>query len=516
MEVDNLPTPGAAIQLRAGPHFIGEALAATNPGQTSPSPFSASDLDSIQGLGIAGFKKDSQELIFVTFGSAPESRALVKALKPRLSNAAEVADFNEDFSEARNQHGEDPDLESRWVGLGITASGLEKLGANLDELPAGSGRDAFRQGMAARGAAIGDMGTNDPSQWLAPFRARGGVDALIVVAGDNPEEVDRLVVELVEMVAHHGGAVVFQERGATLTGENMRGHEHFGFKDGASQPAIQGYDQDPAAQEPPAVPGGEFVLGFPDAAGPAAPVGDAWRNGSYLVFRRLLQDVMAFRAMVSPGVPNANPPIDSGHLAAKMVGRWPSGAPLEKYHDLDPGPGHNENDFEYQAGDNDGVVVPTWAHIRKANPRDETQPSGSSAEDDPRRHRMLRRGSPFGPELPTTRQQDDGQERGLHFIAVVADVVRQFEFVQSTWMDNENFPKGSKGAAGGPYTPPSPDVPGDGPDPVVGEGNANKALQLHSSLPLAIPIALVRDVVRVSAGEYFFCPSLAALDLLGG
>src|ERR1700682_6467770 len=119
-------------------------LAVVATGHTPPPPFGDSDLDSIQGLGIAGFKKDHQELIFFGFGSAALAKALVKALKQTISNATEVADFNEDFSEALKQHGEDPDMQARWVGLGISASGLEKLGAKLEELPAGPGRDAFQ------------------------------------------------------------------------------------------------------------------------------------------------------------------------------------------------------------------------------------------------------------------------------------------------------------------------------------------------------------------------------------
>src|ERR1700682_1402733 len=168
---------------------------ASNPQETLPSPFTESDLDSIQGIGIAGFKKDHQELIFMTFGSTPMSKTLINALKPKIANAAEVADFNEDFSEARHQHGEDPDQKALWIGFGISASGLEKLGANLDGMPPGPGRDAFRQGMAARHNAIGDAGPNDPAQWIPPFRTRGGVDAVIVIAGDAQEDVDRAVDE---------------------------------------------------------------------------------------------------------------------------------------------------------------------------------------------------------------------------------------------------------------------------------------------------------------------------------
>ena len=97
----------------------------------------------------------------------------------------------------------------------------------------------------------------------------------------------------------------------------------------------------------------------------------------------------------------------------------------------------------------------------------------------------------------------------------MVDLARQFEFVQKTWIDNENFPKGGKPPAGGSgYTPPSPGVPGDGPDPVVGEGNPGKAVQLHQPSGTR-NVQLTADLVRVTAGEYFFCPSIEAVKALG-
>jgi Dyp-type peroxidase family len=343
---------------------------------------------------------------------------------------------------------------------------------------------------------------------------RGGVDAILIVAADDEEQLDQVVVELAEVITQQEGTVVFQERGATLPGE-MRGREHFGFKDGASQPAIVGYDR-ACTKRTAGSPAGEFVLGYADAAGPAPELTPTWRNGSFLVFRRLAQDVSAFRNLFAAPIAGAEPPLTPEQLQAKAVGRWTSGAPVEKYPSGDPGPGHADNDFQYQAADDAGLTVPTWGHIRKTNPRDETLPAPVTVEDEPMRHRMLRRGIPYGLPLSTEAHQDDGADRGLHFIAIVVDVVRQFEFVQRTWMNNENFPKGAKPPAGGnDYTPPSQGVPGDGPDPIVGEGNAGKTLQLHQAAATH-QIQLTGDVVKVTAGEYFFCPSIDALKVLGG
>jgi Dyp-type peroxidase family len=470
--------------------------------------FSPSDLSAIQGLGIAGFKKDHQEVIFFRMEPAT-AKELVSVLRPRVANAREVADFNRDFSAALHQHGGEPKLAVLWIGLGFSAAGLAKLGVDLTGLPAGQGLDAFSSGMAARSAAIGDAGPNDPTHWHAAFRSKGAVDGVLVIAGDERVDVDETAAEIAELLTAHDAEIVFQERGAVLSGE-LRGHEHFGFRDGASQPKIAGYD---AGTSQGALAPGEFVLGHPDSTGSSPTLPAFFLNGSFMVFRRLVQDVASFRSTLAAGVPGADPPVGPDLLGAKMVGRWPSGAPLEKYPDKDPGEGHNENDFAYHASDEEGLVVPTWGHIRKANPRDETLPTGSGAEDDPRRHRMIRRGIPFGDPLPAG-SADDGKERGLHFISVVADVARQFEFVQLNWLNNENFPRGSSPAIqGGTYAPPPSGTPADGPDPVVGEGNPGKSVQLHQPSGLH-QLPLSKDFVRVSAGEYFFLPALDAMGSL--
>jgi deferrochelatase/peroxidase EfeB len=141
-------------------------------------------------------------------------------------------------------------------------------------------------------------------------------------------------------------------------------------------------------------------------------------------------------------------------VGAKLMGRWASGAPLELNPDQDPGTAAVTNAFEYAAapfGDDDGHVIPHFAHIRKANPRDETTPDPES--DNPQRHRMIRQGIPFGDPLPDGTTAGDSVERGLHFIAFVADPVRQFEFVESNWMNNPNFPNGQKTGLGQPYGP---------------------------------------------------------------
>jgi Dyp-type peroxidase family len=469
--------------------------------------FSDDDLKNIQGLGLAGFKKDHSHLLFVRFTSQASGRALMTALSGRVASAWEVGRFNEVFAETRQRSGVE-NLEATWIGLGLSSAGLAQLGVDAgNELGAGAGTDAFVQGMVARAAAIGDTRPTDaPSNWLHPFNgSEPRIDALVILAGDDPDDLSRFVMEVVDTVSATGCELAYEEPGHALPS----GREHFGFRDGGSQPAISGYDADPAPAEPAAVAPGEFVLGYADQSGHTATVGDLFKDGSFLVYRRLRQHVQEFRAALVAGIPSSDPPVTGPLLGAKVVGRWPSGAPLELNPTAEPGDGHESNAFSY-AVDADGVIVPRFAHIRKANPRDETQPSPA---EDPARHRMIRRGTSFGPPLPPDAGEDDGIERGLHFLCAVGDLDRQFEFVQRQWLNDPNFPNGSSANAGSPYGPPLTGVAADGPDPLVGEFDSGVTDTLHQpggthSFP-ALP-----DLVTLSAGEYFYLPALLAISRL--
>jgi Dyp-type peroxidase family len=476
---------------------------------SSPEP----NVENIQGVGLAGFRKDHQELIFVEFGDAKSARKLLGHLQPEVANHKDVADFNALFSEIRRRTGEDPDpdeVEATWTAVLLSARGLEVLKADLTELAEGEGKTAFTEGMAGRSAQIGDTRPGDlPGEWEKAFRPGADrVHALIIIAADRADDLARHIEEVRERIASTGCKVAYSERGHTLEGK-LRGHEHFGFKDGVSQPSVIGIDPEPAAGEPPAVALGEFVLGYPDHNGETAAVGDLFTDGSFVVFRRLRQHVFAFRQQTQTTIPGAEPVPSPDQLAAKMVGRWPSGTPTETSPDEDPGEAGVTNAFAYAAEDDQGLRTPRFAHVRKVNPRDETRPP---EEIEPvERRRMIRRGTPFGEPLPAGATEEDRKERGLHFISVVSDVARQFEFVQSRWMNDPNFPSGGRPEVpGGEYTQPVSGEPSDGPDPIVGEHDPGVEDALHQ--PGGVhTFALGPQVVNVTAGEYFFAPSISAL-----
>ena len=478
--------------------------------------FTEAEEQAIQGIGLARFRKDHQELLFFRFGPVEDAHRLLAQLAPRVASLWEVSRFNDLFSEitGRVPGAQEGIVEATWVGLGISARGYRALGVNLGGLGSSPGVEAFTEGMAKRSAEhIGDRQEDQPENWFEPFRAGAGVDAILVVAADDPDSLDHEVDRLSRQLRDAGAEICFQERGDTLP-EPLTGHEHFGFKDGISQPAIEDFDPPPGEHEPPALPAGEFLLGYPTNAGPSTIAGDLWAGGSFGAFRRLRQNVAAFRMQatdIAAPTPIAgeatSPALSSSQIEAKLVGRWPSGAPTELDPEAEPAEAAGvTNAFDYSS-DPDGQNAPRFAHIRKVNPRNEERPDRE--EDPAQNHRMIRGGIPYGDPLPAG-AADDGADRGLHFLSFVADLDKQFEFVQRAWASNPNFPNGSKPAPNSPYGPPAPGTPADGVDPIIGAHAQRDMASLHQTGGIHT-LALSAETIRVTAGEYFFYPSIRAI-----
>ena len=285
-------------------------------------------------------------------------------------------------------------LGSRWTNLALTPSGLARLGHPED---IGSSPEAFREGLAHRAAKLGHTGSSAPAHWLEPFRPAGGIDVVVIVAGDDP----RPSIEKPTVTPRASPSPEEKRCSASMATHrpDLPGHEHFGFKDGVSQPGVRGVTKPENPNDPnQGVPGqdliwpGEFVLGYasqsrPPAAeharGPVTPARPAWtRHGSFLVFERLLQDVAGFEHEVRKVA--AQHGIAAELLAAKLVGRHKSGCPLEILSGPlgDAGQTRTDvgvtdprlvarkliNDFEFEDLDADGHIVPRGSHIRKAYP----------------------------------------------------------------------------------------------------------------------------------------------------
>jgi Dyp-type peroxidase family len=476
----------------------------------------ALDLKEIQGNVVAGFNKDYTSFLFLALPDEPDrARAWLAGLVGQVATAEEVKRFNDLFRDIRRRRGQrEGAVEAAWMNLAFTHEGLTKLGVAGSEL--GQFPEEFREGMRRRNQTIGDVGENDPERWPNGLGTRT-IHALMIVAADSVEDLHREVLYFVRDAASNGVSLVFQQDG--MTRSDAPGYEHFGFRDGVSQPAIRGlttssYPGSSVEGDPPqdVVAGGEFVLGYSrqgpphGADDPLSPQPEWTRDGSYLVFRRLRQDVKGFRDFLTAEAAKRNMSVDL--FGAKLVGRYRSGAPLVGAGDAAEDPGTTDpaaldkariNAFGY-VSDPDGTQVPRAAHIRKTYPRDQ-QPAGGELGERPR---ILRRGIPFGqsfrhgtpPGSPFGADPEFPNDRGLCFVCYQRSIRDQFELIQCTWVNQEAVPE-----------------PGDGVDPVASQASAKRKLRLGAA---ANPVHLPKQWVTTTGGEYFFSPSISALERLSG
>ena len=378
--------------------------------------------------------------------------------------------------------------ERAWVAVALSFQGLKVLGvpdASLQSFPI-----EFQQGMAARASLLGDTGESDAANWEKPF---GSNDVHLAVSAIAPDAAALEAVLAPARKAYEtfaGVTAIWRLDCKVLPTER----EAFGFRDGISHPAVEGSGIPGSNPQEEPLKAGEFILGYPDESGGISqpPVPEALgRNGTYVVFRKLHQRVAAFRQYLKANSANAEA---EEFLAAKMMGRWRSGAPLAlcPTHD-DPQLGadsRRNNDFLYYADDPKGLKTPPGSHVRRMNPRD------SVVLGVPRLHRMIRRGTSYGPPLPEGVLEDDGAERGLAFIFVGAHIDRQFEFVQSQWVHDGVF-------IGAPAEA----------DPIVGPSNGDNQHTIPQQ-PIRRRLSGLPRFVVTRGGEYFFAPSLRALRWL--
>lgn len=451
-------------------------------------------LEDMQGLIVRGYDSlNASRYILLTIGDVEKAkeyfRDLTKNYITRASKKKEPGFTNNG----------DP---KRAVHLAFTSGGLEKLG--LPEAVRNTFSRPFVEGMsykypsphdagveiAERSTILGDTGNNDPQNWRWGNKKNPVHCALLLYA-----ETEKDLAELVDEVycrKETGLQEVYLAPNFEYQSDKLD-REHFGFRDGISQPIINGLRK--AAQtgstDKPLNPG-EFILGYineydhyspsPYVPGempapflPPVPADkkegpadtdarDLGKNGAYLVFRQMEQHVEEFwrynyQHSKEAGVTRIEKAV---RLGAKMIGRWPDGQSLvscpagscrEEAHPL--------NEFRYYYDDPDGVSCPLGAHIRRTNPRDQVH-TGRNAADSlamSSKHRMIRRGRIYGPLLDPEMNLEnilsdlkdkspascphaaESKEpfRGLHFLCLVSDIARQFEFVQSVWANTSTF-----------------------------------------------------------------------------
>jgi Dyp-type peroxidase family len=357
------------------------------------------------------------------------------------------------------------------LNVALTFAGLGALGVPdgvLSKFP-----EPFREGMQARCDTLGDVGSSHPEHWEPGLKSP---HVLVTVMARERAGRDARGEELRAGAEAAGLEVAAYELTNALRDEK----EHFGFRDGISQPSIRDPKAGPwrrTSFDPPVAPG-EFVLGYEDEGGttPPAPPGLGF-NGSYMVVRKLEQDVRGFSDFL----------LEEGGddkkewLAAKILGRWRDGSPLVLT-PQQPDPDRAAdlawlNEFTY-ALDPAGFSCPIGAHIRRANPRDALDPDMRFTI----RHRIIRRGMPYGPA-------EGDADRGLMFVCYQANIERQFEFIQSQWCGDGN-------------------TLGLGSDPDFIAGHSRGKMTIQGRPPTFLPM---RKFVTTRGGDYFFAPGLAGL-----
>lgn len=405
--------------------------------------------------------------------------------------------------------------EERAVQVAVAASGLVKLGLSPEVMD--TFLREFREGMAdpERARGLGDVHDSAPDKWHLGGRGDNQVDFLLMLYAKDAPALKALAsihdarlraAGLTEVAAHD-----------TLLDEENR--EPFGFVDGLSQPLVEGMPSDSKSDRGGGrqVRAGEFVLGYKNEYdkvpfSPHLPAAqdrsgllpayldrpgfkDFGKNGTYLVVRKLEQDVDAFNSFletraVDPrtGVADRN---QKEWLAAKLMGRWRDGRPVAQRRDEKAGDEKDSslNNFDYKA-DPEGLGCPFGAHARRANPRN---PLAAM-------HRIIRRGRPYE-EVG----RDGQRRRGFLFLAINANIGRQFEFIQQSWLNDPNF-EGLE----------------ENRDPVVGANHQAGCKEPPQSFAMVVPATPFRirltgipRFVHTRGGEYFFMPGRQALRFLG-
>jgi Dyp-type peroxidase family len=444
---------------------------------------------------------DIQGLVFSGYAKQRHATYLLLRIRERDAARRWLADLCERLSYGSDRGG------NRRLNVAFSASGLLALGVQGEGYASFS--PAFREGMCTRrrSRVLGDDGDGDPQLWKWGGPANP-VDAVLLLYAVS-EEDHRLQLEQ-EIRAATPGLEIAQRVEAYPLQPSLRA-EHFGFADGISQPVLESSRQaealSPAERRMQIVPDGEFVLGYKNIYGEVTSVpflSDApsrepfGQNGTYLVMRELRQHVASFwnyfreQAGSIPGAPAAE------LLAAKAVGRWPGGAPVVLWPDgPDPGPAQSaENAFGFRELDPWGERCPRGSHIRRSNPRDGLEGEADEVLENVNGHRLLRRGRSYGRPIED-RFRDDGEERGMLFACVNANIERQFEFVQQSWIGNPSFDR----------------LQGE-IDPVMGSQPVCGGLFSLPGRPVRLRLQNVPRFVTVRGGAYFFLPGRRGLRQL--
>lgn len=464
-------------------------------------------LGAIQGNILKGHGRDRTANIFLEFhpDRIGQARAwIAQFAHTTVTSAKEQLAQTERFKRHKVPGG-------LFAGLYISAAGYDFLGVP-ETLRPDTLDSPFGRGM--REAQL-----NDPpvDKWEPTFRALT-IHVMVLLGHDDKLALSKAVAELIGTVRpltigadippdgidHFMSTKIGIEYGNAIRNANGDGLEHFGYVDGISQPLF--FRDEVELDKSERVPNAKVQAWDPEAELDLVLVPehlDAQTRGSFFVFRKLEQDVRAFKLAERELADQLCLKGESAELAgAMLVGRFEDGTPVTMLNQPGMIGSGNANNFNYD-DDQLGRQCPFHGHVRKTNPRGSGVEGGSAADDKLRM--MARRGIPYGQRDVSTdfdcqpEQFPDGGGVGLLFQSFQASLERQFEFIQKSWANNIQFP----------FTNPGPDA--TGLDPLIGQGDMRdnswpSGCSGSGTTKLSFPA-----LVTMKGGEYFFAPSLPTL-----
>nr|AZJ17935.1 dye-decolorizing peroxidase [Irpex lacteus] len=432
-------------------------------------------IKNIQGDILVGMKKNKERFVFFHINDASRFKDVLKTYAP--ANITSVATL---VSPA-------PLQPLAFVNVAFSRTGLSTLGVK-DNL----GDNAFNAGQFADAEGLGD----DTGVWESAFKGTH-IHGVFLIGSDQDEFLQTYTHDLNALFGS-SLSVEYTLDAAARPGPEA-GHEHFGFLDGISNPAVTGFDSPSPGQS--LVPAGVILTGH---TGDTTPRPRWAKDGSFMVFRKLKQLVPEFRKWtLDNAIQNkaGNLTVEEGaeYLGARMMGRWKSGAPIDiASEDDDPALGadpHRNNNFNYahpgSSLASDQTHCPFSAHTRKLNPR-----ADQAGTDTP--NHAIRAGTPYGAELSDVEAASNTSQidRGLAFVMYQSNIGNGFQFQQLAWANTENFP---------PFKNVTPGI-----EPIIGRGSPRVATGFDphdQAKTYTMP-----DFVVSNGGEYFFVPSISAIS----
>lgn len=459
------------------------------------------DLNNIQGdILLDGLPKRVESFFFfqIADGHVKDFCLSLKQVAKEIAHVDNTAQMRQDINDGKAARKEGDLVEMAGANIAFSWKGLQKMATVLAKDIGNPSDNNFRDGMKAHAigttaspSSIGDPikpGTNEPS-WEDPFTKPELLHGVVLVTGNDDAQVKQKLDSIKK---------VFQssvKELKTISGKvrpaPFKGHEHFGFNDGISQPAIDGVDRAPKGQD--TIDQGVILCNRGSNAGQHP---DWMTDGSFMCFRKLEQNVPAWNKFLVDASNTLG--TWSGQLGARLIGRWPSGCPLQLSPEFDDkniaADPSRTNDFNFDSPSSANVDFrcPMAAHIRKTNPRNDLGSRGPNGTVN--RFRILRRGIPYGNELDA----DPKGTRGLLFVCYQSTISNGFAFIQGQWANERNFVK-----------------QGVGLDAVLGQLSKDEQVNTTGMFPQdakrPVKLNAVSPFVVPKGGEYFFTPSIAAL-----